>query len=98
MAKERRPIKERRSRFVATDFENQEAMASLTCASLPGGRWASRRSVSRSMPRKGSTVAGPSSLSSAMGMFNTLSRDSIAVRFSEHSLVLGVPKVRKSSR
>lgn len=31
-ANERRPIKERRSRFVAMDFESQEVMASLICA------------------------------------------------------------------
>ena len=86
-ANERRPIKERRSRFVATDFESQEVMASLICASLSGGRRASRRYVSRSMPRKGSTVAGPSSLSSVMGMFSVLNNHLIIARFCEHSLV-----------
>lgn len=47
-------------------------MASLICASLLGGKQESRHSVSQSIPRKGSTEAGPLRLSSAMDMFNTL--------------------------
>ena len=97
-ANEKRPMRERRSCFVTTDFASQEERDSLICASLSGGRWALRRSVSRSIPRNGSRVAGPSSLSSAMGMFSTLNSHLITVRFYEHSPVLGAPKVRKSSR
>lgn len=97
-AKERRPINDRRSRFVATDLESQEVMACFICASFSGGRRASRRSVSRSMPRDGNSVAGPSSLSSAMGMFSLSINHLTSARLCEHSLVSGEPKVRKSSR
>ncbi len=68
-ANERRPINESRSRFVVTDFETQDEMASLICANLSGGSRASRFTVSKSIPRNGSWVDGPLSLSSAMGMY-----------------------------
>ena len=50
--------------FCGYRFESQKVVTFLICPSLSGSRQASRCSESRN---EGSTVAGPSSLSSAMG-------------------------------
>ena len=66
--------------------------------SLSAGRRSSIVAVSSSMPRNGSTVLGPSSLSSAKGTPSLL-HDAIAVvKASAHWFVPGCPKKMKSSK
>ena len=60
------PISDKRSRFVALCFPNQDLIKRIISSSLSGGNRSCCRVVSMVMPRKVMVVAGPSSLSKAI--------------------------------
>ena len=97
-AKLRDPMRDSSSRLEQDNRSSHEFRADFNSFNLSRGSLASRRSVSRRIPKYSSWVAGPSSLSSARGTPRVLQRERRVSRWWAQVCDSGGPTMKQSSR